>query len=896
MAQGSRVVGEIRAQGSGERLSHVVVQLEGVEASASANTEGRFELLCGLKGDHIIRIEAQDYELKRLPVTLGDGVLDLGIIYLQREAVSEKSDYYITLTSDELSGEAEIIGSAELLQATRDIFLNRAAFDFGQAFFKVRGYDSKYGTVLLNGIPMNKLTDGRPQWNNWGGLNDITRNQEFSYGLQASPNNFGGILGSTQIDSSPSAQRPGTRVSGSFSNRTYAGRIMATLNSGTTEKGLSYAFSASRRWAKEGYMKGSIYDAYSLYGALEYRYAPKATLMLTGIFSTTRRGLSAAVTQEVHQLGGGRYNPYWGWHGGEIRNSRERLIREPVLMLNHSYDSGRLQLNTAIAYQFGSQGRSRLGYFSAPNPDPTYYRYLPGYYINSPIGANFIGASMAREGFLRDPQLNWQKLYQANTNSSEGGKAAYLLYSDTNQDKVFTIQNITNFQTSKDLAITWGAGFQKMASHNFARIKDLLGADFHEDLDPFTDTRNDQKGDLRKGVGSIFNYDYTLQGQVLDVFAQFTINREKWNAFLSGNYNSTTYFREGLFLNERFPEHSAGRSPRVSFSNPGGKAGLTYKISGRHWISLHGALLNKTPVLQDIFINPREHNGLVPELQREHISTADLNYNVRLPYLTGRLSGFYTRFQHTTDVNFFYVESGLGAEFVQEVLTGLDRLHMGVELGLEYDASASVKVSVVAAIGKHLYASDPEVTLNFVPGIDPGTGLQSVGGSLPLGTARIKDYRLAQGPQQAYSLGISYRDPEYWWAGVTANYLTANYASIATIARTRSFILNPETGMPFPEATPENVDRVLMQYPLDKSYFLNVVGGKSWLNKKTYISLFASINNLFDAVYRTGGYEQSRNGNYGQFVTDNQGGSPSFGPKYWYGTGRTFFLNLAFSF
>lgn len=895
VAQGTRIIGEIRDQGSGEPLTQALVQLEG-DASATASREGRFELLSRLKGDLILRIEARDYRVRRLPVTLGDALLDLGMLYLEREEAGAKSDPYITLASDELSGEVEIIGSAELLQATRDVFLNRAAFDFGQAFFKVRGYDSKYGTVLLNGVPMNKLTDGRPQWNNWGGLNDVTRNQEFSYGLEASSRCFGGILGSTYIDTSPSAQRPGIRVSGSLSNRSYAGRIMATLNSGIGDSGLSYALSASRRWAKEGYREGSLYDAYAVYGALEYRFDPKSVLMLTGIFSTTRRGLSAAITEEVHEMGGHRYNPYWGLQGREIRNSRERHIAEPILMLNHAYASGRLRLNTVLAYQFGSQGKSRLGYFNAPNPDPSYYRYLPSYYINSPIGANFIGASLAREGFFRNPQLKWEKLYQANTIGNSDGKAAYVLYADTNEDKVLSFHQMANFETMNGLAITVGAGFQKTVSHNFARIRDLLGAQFHEDVDPFTGTRNDQEGELRKQDGDIFNYNYRLQGQVWDIYAQLSVHRDKWNAFLSGNYKSTTYFREGLFLNERFPEHSAGKEMGIPLRSPGGKAGFTYKISGRHWISLNGAFVHRAPVLQDVFINPREQNGIVPGIQNEHITTADLNYNVRLPHLIGRISGYYTRFQHATDVNFFYVESGLGADFVQESTTGLDQLHMGLEAGLEYEASATVKVSVVAAVGKQLYASDPEVTLNFVPGNDPDTGLQSAAGSLPIGIAGMKGYRLAQGPQQAYSIGISYRDPNYWWAGITANFLTENYASIATVPRTQSFILNPETGNPFPEATPEIVARILKQNPLDDSYFLNFVGGKSWLNKKTYISLFASINNVFDAVYRTGGYEQSRNGNYGQWIADNQGGTPSFGAKYWYGAGRTFFLNLAISF
>ena len=55
-------------------------------------------------------------------------------------------------------------------------------------------------------------------------------------------------------------------------------------------------------------------------------------------------------------------------------------------------------------------------------------------------------------------------------------------------------------------------------------------------------------------------------------------------------------------------------------------------------------LLERPPTLQNTIINPRENNGVVPNIQSEMISAADLNYFIRLPDLTGRLTGFYTRF------------------------------------------------------------------------------------------------------------------------------------------------------------------------------------------------------------------------------------------------------------
>lgn len=877
-------------------LANVIVVLEGTQLQFNSDKNGLFIFKTNLKGNYILNISAKDFVTKRLPLLLDDNDIDLSELILNRDIAVEQIDNLITLTENDLFDDEGVISSSVgLLQASRDIFLNRAAFDFGQAFFRVRGYDSREGHVLINGLPMNKFFDGRPQWNNWGGLNDVIRNQEFSNGLETSKMTFGGILGTTNMDIRPSGLRSGTRLSSSLSNRTYAGRIMATYNSGAKENGLAHTLSASRRWAKEGFIDGTLYDAYSFFGALEYRLGTKNTIVASAIAAKNRRGRSSAITEEIFELIGNQYNPYWGEQNGEIRNSRERDIFEPILMFNHYYQSKKFRFITGIAFQSGHRSRSRLGYFNAPNPDPTYYRYLPSFYINNPIGTDFTNANLARQGFLHNPQINWSQLYTANTSPENQGKAAYVLYDDTVDDTQWTFAGSGSLVLDHALQLDFGLSYRNLASENYAEIQDLLGAEFHEDIDPFSDTKNDVSGKLNKTEDEIFNYHYDINASEWNGFAQLNYSKNQWSGFVSGRISKTNYQREGRFQNERFLENSQGRSKQVGFSNFGMKSGLTYQITGRHWVKLHAAYLQRPPTLQNTFINPRENNDVVPDLNFETLTTVDANYFLRLPDVTGRLTGFYSRFQNTTDINFFFVDAGVGSDFVQEVITDLDRLHMGIELGLEYQASPEVKLSLVANLGRYLFASNPGVSINF----DTAGAEEDVinpEGNISLGRADIKNLRLAQGPQTAMAFGIEYRNPKYWWVGATANYLADTYASISTITRTPSFILNPDTGAPFPDATQENVAALLKQQSLDNFYLLNLVGGKSWLIDGKYLSFFLSINNVFDEVFRTGGFEQSRNGNFGQLQQDNLRNDPSFAPRYWYGFGRTFFLNLAIGF
>jgi hypothetical protein len=130
-------------------------------------------------------------------------------------------------------------------------------------------------------------------------------------------------------------------------------------------------------------------------------------------------------------------------------------------------------------------------------------------------------------------------------------------------------------------------------------------------------------------------------------------------------------------------------------------------------------------------------------------------------------------------------------------------------------------------------------------------------------------------PQQAYGLGIDYRDPKYWWVGININYLADSYIDISPIVRTDGFILIPLAAFHF-EATEERARELLKQEKFDPVVLLNLIGGKSW-RIKGKSRAFASVNNVLASTYKTGGYEQARNANFRQLNQDVSSGTPSLG-------------------
>ena len=166
-------------------LINVTVSVIGTNIVQQTVTDGYFILNDVPTGDQIIQLSFKGYETQSFPTKVTGGQeADLGAILLFVDVNLQDGGGMISLTEDELNddtGGADNISG--LLQSSKDVFLNTAAFEFSSTFFRVRGLDSENGTVLLNGIEMNKMYNGRPQWSNWGGLNDVLRNQEFTNGL-----------------------------------------------------------------------------------------------------------------------------------------------------------------------------------------------------------------------------------------------------------------------------------------------------------------------------------------------------------------------------------------------------------------------------------------------------------------------------------------------------------------------------------------------------------------------------------------------------------------------------------------------------------------------------------------------------------------------------------------
>ena len=98
-----------------------------------------------------------------------------------------------TTTVDLLDNELQSQDISGLLQSSRDVYVNQAGFNFSAARYRLRGYSSENTRLIINGIPVNDPENGWTIWSYWGGLNDVTRYPETSFGISNSEANFGSI-------------------------------------------------------------------------------------------------------------------------------------------------------------------------------------------------------------------------------------------------------------------------------------------------------------------------------------------------------------------------------------------------------------------------------------------------------------------------------------------------------------------------------------------------------------------------------------------------------------------------------------------------------------------------------------------------------------------------------
>jgi len=896
---GQSIRGKIIDKNTRQQQPAIQVSLKNTDFSVFTNGLGNFEFTDVSSGNYTIVALVSETEVEITEVTVDGNDVDLGALeVLMLSPNAALTDITIIDVSDLAGIENENDNFSGVLSAGRDPFVSASTFNLSAGRFRPRGYFNEDTEMYMNGMLMNDQDDGRVLWTAWNGLNDVLRNRSNLINLNESDYTFGGIGGATFIDLRASSQRKEAKITYANSNRTFQHRLMGTYSTGLMKNGWAISASASHTYGDQGYIKGTHIQANSYFLSVDKKINDKHLLNFVAFGSPQRRGRSTGAIQEMYDLSGSNYyNPNWGYQNGEVRNSREYKINQPVTMLRHDWNiSKRTTVMSTLGYQFGSFGSTRLDWYEAADPRPDYYRKLPSFAETEEGKQRITEFYQASE---ENRQLNWDAMYQANANRSytienangiqgnsvSGKLAAYILESENYDNQKLTFNSVINSQLNSNIALTAGLQYLNENVHYYRRLEDLLGADFYIDynrfaLRDFPNNVNAAQNDVNRPnrilkEGDIFGHDYDINSSKAVAWGQGTFKTSKVDYFLGLSLANQSFYRDGNTRVGLFPESSFGKSETQTFFNYGVKGGVTYKFDGRNYLVLNGSYRTRAPFANESFVSPRVRDQIASNLTNEKITAFDVSYLARYTNFKARVSAFYTNFEDKITNDVFYHEEF--RTFVNYLMTGIDRRHMGVEFGLEYNLTSKISLTAAGSVGEYIHTSRPLVTISRDNSAEDFVQNRVV---------FIEDFYVTGMPQMAGTVGIAYRSSKYWNWNLNVNGFSRNYLSFNPDRRTIEGVspLNPETQS-------ELLSKVRDQERLPDAITVDLSVGKSYRFKNgAFINVNLNAGNILNNTnFITGGFEQLRF----DFVEKDV---DRFPPRYFYSFGLNYNLNVAYIF
>ena len=967
-AQSGVLKGKVLSRNGRTAVENATVTIEGTTFKAQTNNEGYFELVGVPAGDYKLSFTAPEFENLDIVVKVENDVKDINAVIVVPKAVSgEVLDDAIFAEFDNDSSASDTQALPSSLAASKDLYNNIASYRFSEMRFNVRGYDSKYGDVYLNGIRFNDALTGYGPWSLWSGMNDATRNQESGAGLSTSDYGVGGFGGMTNINARASQMRKGFRASVSGGNQMYAFRAIVSYASGMMDNGWSYAFSVSTRQGGNGYVDGVYYNSYGYFAAVEKQFNPQHRLSLMVLGTPQQRGAQQASTQEAYDMfGSNYYNPNVGYQDGKLRNTRVRRSHEPIVMLNYYYDiNEKTRLTAATSVRFGFNGYSALTWKDGADPRPDYYRYLPSNYTSMIITENGFGEFFANNvdgltdrGLLEEavtalkngtPGIATPGIFRASSNDQiysylQGAADARAVWNGRidfdnmiNSNKNGTSSpyadgHRSNYMIEERHTDQIDYNFAANISHDFNnnhhllagikarvnrteyydKIKDLLGGDFWVDVDKFAERdmgsnpiayQNDldyynEHGHARiVREGDKFSYDYYAHIRQTQVWGLYKYRTGGFEMNVGAEVGYAGMWRHGLWRKGLFVNDSKGDSKHLNFLTYKAKATFAYRFSQAHNLALNVGATQDAPTFNSAFVSPRTRNTVTPGLTPEQAYSAELVYNLNLPYLQARVAGYFTEMTNSSKVISFYDDTQ--SSFTNFAMSNIDKRYMGVEVAVRIPIWNGLALQGALNYGDYRYTSDP----NFVQTVDNSNKIKLED------KVYWKGFYVESTPQFATNIGLDFRGPKNWFASINFNYYDKLYLSMNPAYRTNNAVKPYMQVLASTSSTTEQqiwaateMQAMRAQEELGHAYTLAASLGKNWyIHRKYTIGFSAEVKNILNNQnFKTGGYEQMRMRKVRGMMPGQDNPSTTyythFDSKYFYMLGTTCFVNVYFRF
>ena len=672
-----KVVDEIN-----QPLPGATVVIQGSKVGASTDFDGNFSFDSSIESGKLI-VSFIGYQPKSVSF---NGATDLGSIALAPSAES-LDEIVITQTSFAIDRKTPVAVSTikaslienklgtqefpEILKSTPGVYATKSGGGFGDGRLNLRGFNSENVAVLINGVPVNDMENGRVYWSNWAGLSDVTGAMQVQRGLGASKVAVPSIGGTINILSKTTDMEAGGSAGTTFGNDNYF-KVGATVSTGLLESGFAATISAAKTTG-DGYVDGTEFNGTNYFVNLSYQINEDHKISLTSFGAPQRHGQRqnrSLISTYQNAESGTKFNPDWGLKGGNVVHIEDNFYHKSQTSLNHYWTiNDKSNLSTAL---YASWGQGGGGGTAGDNRDLFKIR----------MGGD-------------DQPVDIDNIVDINrANGEQGlGSEAYLRAS-RNDHSWYGILSTYDRDLGENLKLIAGVDLRTYTGKHFSEVTDLLGGSYALDNGDVNNPNAILKvGDKR---------DYYNDGEVgwQGLFAQLEYDKDQISAFVSLSGSNTSYRRIDYFT--YLDSDPLQETDKYNFLGFSAKGGANYRINDQHNVFANLGYFEKAANFDAVFLN-YDNEHINEDAENQKIYSFEIGYGFRGEKFAANVNLYNTYWDDRTLTQ--NVQNADGTNSTANIL-GVNAIHSGIELDFTYRPTDALSFSGMLSLANWEWAND----------------------------------------------------------------------------------------------------------------------------------------------------------------------------------------------
>jgi outer membrane cobalamin receptor len=668
----------------------------------------------------------------------GGSTLDEIIITSTSFAIDRKTPVAVsTIKAADIERKLGTQEFPEVLKSTPGVYATKSGGGFGDGRINLRGFNSENVAVMINGVPVNDMENGRVYWSNWAGLSDVTSAMQVQRGLGAAKVAVPSIGGTINILSKTSDVNKGGNVVASTGNNGYQ-KYGFTLSTGLMENGLAATVSFAKI-SGEGYIEGTQFEGSNYFVNFSKEINENHKISFTSFGAPQRHGQRqnmSTVSTYRNAEAGNQFNPDWGYKDGQVTHIEDNFYHKSQTSLNHYWTiNDNTSLSTAAYVSYGTGGG---GGTAGTNRDL--------------FGVRLGGA---------DQPVDLDNIVEINRANGALGSEA-ILRASRNDHEWYGLLSTFKTNLTDELTFIGGLDIRTYTGKHFREVTDLLGGDY------YFDNENVNNPNAALVVGDKMGYNNDGEVGWLGFFGQLEYGTENFDAFVSSSLQKTSYQRIEYFLYDLSTEDGKdlATSEKIKLDGYSIKGGANYRLDDVQNVFANIGYFERPAAFNAVF-NGYNNTKINRDAENEKVFSLELGYGVRSEKFAANVNVYRTQWNDRTFTRSVRATEP-GAEDYTANLLGVNALHQGIEFDFTYKPSNNLNFSGMVSLGDWKWDNNLEDVPVFNENQEEVTTL-----SLP-----IKGLKVSNAAQTTAALGMLYKFWDRTSITVDYNYFANLYARI----------------------------------------------------------------------------------------------------------------------